>query len=241
MTPTVFVAATLAVATGSILQAASGVGAGFIIVPMLALIDLSLVPGPVVFGSLALSGIMLWRERGAVDRARLAPLLAGLALGALTGGWILATVPDERLGIVFCGVLLAAIGLSIGGLRVPLNRASAAAAGWLGGAMGASTGAGAAPLALLYQGEAGPRIRATLALLYSLASLFILATLVAFEEFGVAEARDGALLMPGNVLGYFIANRFRHRFEGRATRPVVLGIALAAAVLLIVRSLVGPR
>lgn len=47
------IAAILAVILGSVIQAISGVGGGFIIVPLLAWIDLSLVPGPVVFGSIA--------------------------------------------------------------------------------------------------------------------------------------------------------------------------------------------
>jgi uncharacterized membrane protein YfcA len=41
-------AATLVVALGSVVQAISGVGAGFLIVPLLAWIDVGLIPGPVV-------------------------------------------------------------------------------------------------------------------------------------------------------------------------------------------------
>ena len=67
MNTTDLLAAILAVALGSIVQAISGVGGGFIAVPLLAWIDLSLVPGPVVLGSISLSTIMAWHERKHID------------------------------------------------------------------------------------------------------------------------------------------------------------------------------
>ena len=48
-------AATGVIAVGAVLQAATGMGTGILIVPLLALIDLSLVPGPAVVVSMALS------------------------------------------------------------------------------------------------------------------------------------------------------------------------------------------
>ena len=41
-------------AAGSVLQAATGLGAGLIVVPLLALISLEFVPGPVILAVLAL-------------------------------------------------------------------------------------------------------------------------------------------------------------------------------------------
>jgi len=62
-----FIAATLAVIAGSVVQVASGVGGGFIIVPLLAWVDIGLVPAPLLFASLSLSGLMAAREWHAVD------------------------------------------------------------------------------------------------------------------------------------------------------------------------------
>ena len=47
--------ATTVIVVGAVLQAATGMGTGILIVPLLALIDLSLVPGPAVVVSMALS------------------------------------------------------------------------------------------------------------------------------------------------------------------------------------------
>jgi uncharacterized membrane protein YfcA len=232
-----FAASTLVIVLGSIVQAVSGVGAGFLMVPMLAIIDLALVPGPLIFGSLALSGIMAWRERGAIDRANLAPMFTGMVPGAALGAWILSIVPAAQLGIVFALVIFVGIGMTVAGLDMRPNRINSLIAGGIAGTMGASSGIGAPMVAILYQHETGPRVRSTLALIYTTASLMIIVALAAFGSFGAAEALDGALMMPGFLFGYWLANRLRRRLELGATRPVVLGVSAAAALTLLIRSL----
>ena len=237
MTALELAAATLAIALGSIVQAASGVGAGFLIVPMLAWINLSLVPAPMICGSLALSGLMAWRERGAIDRGHLQPIFIGLVPGSALGAWIISTLPAEQLGVVFACVILLAIALTVSGLDIPLNPRTAVTAGMIAGAMGASTGIGAPVLAILFQHASGPKVRATLALIYTVASLMILVVLALFGRFGSTEAGAGILLMPGFLAGYWIANRLRHRLDKGATRPAVLMVSAAASIALLIRSL----
>lgn len=232
-----FVAATATIAIGSIVQAASGVGAGFLMVPMLAFIDLGLVPGPLIFGSLVLSGIMTWRERGAIDSDNLAPMFMGLLPGCALGAWIISIVPADQLGIVFAIVILLGIAVTTSGLDLPLNRLSALVAGGVAGTMGASSGIGAPVIALLYQHASGARVRSTLALIYTFASLLILVALAVFGRFGGTEMLSGFALMPGFLAGYWVANRLRHRLDQLASRPVVLSVSTAAAIALLIRSI----
>lgn len=234
MSPATLLAANLAVAIGSIVQAASGVGAGFLMVPLIAWVDLELLPGAMICGSLALSGIMAWRERGAIDRANLPAIFLGILAGAVVGGWVLSRVPGEQLGMVFGSVILLAVALTASGLNIPLNRTSALISGVVSGAMGASSGIGAPILAVLYQRESGPTVRATLALLYTGASLMILAVLALFGEFGRQDLVSGVMLMPGFLFGYWLANRWRHRLSGLGSRgPVLMVSALAAGALIL--------
>ena len=237
MGPLEFAAATAAVAIGSIVQAVSGVGAGFLMVPMLAFIDLRLVPGPMIFASLSLSGIMAFRERGAIDTANLSIILLGLVPGCLLGGFILSVIPPERLGIAFGSVLLFAIAMTAMGLRLPFNRITAVSAAAMSGAMGASTGIGAPALALLYQDQAGPQIRSTLALLYTIASALIIMVLALFGRFGAEEAWNGLLLMPGFMMGYLAANRLRLPVDRDRSRIAVLVVSAVAALVLLLKSL----
>jgi len=229
-------AASAAVAIGSIVQAASGVGAGFLMVPMIAWIDIELLPGPMICGSLALSGIMAWRERGAIDRDNLPTIFLGILAGSVVGAWVLSRVPGDQLGIVFGTVILLAVALTASGLNVPLNRPSALVSGTISGAMGASSGIGAPMLAILYQRESGATVRATLALLYTGASLMILVTLALFGEFDKKDLANGVALMPGFLFGYWLANRWRRRLAGLGSRGPVLVVSALAALTLIGRS-----
>lgn len=232
-------AAIALVALGSIVQSVSGVGAGFLIVPLVAMIDISLVPGPMIFGSLSLSIIMAWRERGAIDRDNLPAVLTGIVAGSIVGGWVLSIVPPDRLGLVFGLVILFAVAVTVSGLTIPLNRLTGLVAGALSGAMGASTGIGAPMLAIVYQHATGSRIRATLAVLYTFASVVILIVLAAYGKFGRTELIAGFSLMPGFLLGYVAANRLRARVDKGASRPLVLAVAAIAAVALLGKSLLG--
>jgi len=236
MTIVELLAATVAVVLGSIVQVISGVGGGFIIVPLLAWINLSLVPAPIVFASLALSTLMAARGRNNIDWRHLPASLLGILPGSIAGAWLLTIVAGDRLGIVFGSMILIAILITAFASRVSVNALTAFIAGLVGGAMGTSSGIGAPPLALVYQRESGPTIRATLAALYTCASPVILVILFVFGKFGGPELRAGLLLMPGFVIGYWLANRFTMKIDRAGSRTAVLLVSAAAASLLIFRS-----
>lgn len=231
------VLSTLAVMAGSLVQAITGMGSGFVIVPLLALIDLSLVPGPLVFGSLALSVTMALRGREHIDRSRVPVIVLGIAPGSVAGAFLLTRFDGQSTGVVFGCVILAAVALSLAGLRVSPRREAAFAAGALSGVLGAAAGIGGPVLALLYQDEEGDRLRATLGLLYACGAIVILMVLASAGRFGAGELMNGALLMPGFVLGYLLSGRFVVYFSQRYVRLAVLSLSVAAATALIVRSL----
>jgi len=232
-----FTAATMAVILGSVVQVASGVGGGFVIVPILAWVDLSLVPAPLIFASLSLSGLMAWRERQSIDWDHVPVTLIGLIPGSMFGAYILSSVQSNNLGIVFGTVILLGILITVSGLEMRRTRATAAVSGALSGAMGTSSGIGAPLLALLYQKEKGPRVRATLAILYTGASILILIILYGFGEFSRDDARAGIMLVPGFLIGYWVASHFTARIDRGGTRVAVLCVSGVAAVALISRSL----
>ncbi len=232
-------AATLVVALGSVVQAISGVGAGFLIVPLLAWIDVGLIPGPVVLGSMSLSGVMGYRERRHIEFAHMPLIFLGLIPGAVAGGYLLSRVSFDRLGMMFGTVMLIAIAITASGFRIPLTRGSAGLAGAVAGVMGTSSGIGAPVLALLYQDQSGPRVRATLAVLYVGASFLIIISLFVFGKFGIIEVVSGLLLMPGYLLGYALSRRLTARIDTGGTRAAVLLVSAVAALSLILRSLPG--
>lgn len=78
---TMLILATLVMAVGAALQAAVGLGLALFAVPLLALIDVRLIPGPMLLASMALAVMMAHRGRAAIDRRELALSLIGLCVG----------------------------------------------------------------------------------------------------------------------------------------------------------------
>lgn len=226
----------MATALGAIVQGASGVGGGFISIPLIAVIDYALLPGPQVFASLSISTLMAWRERNHIDYQNTGSLLALMVPGAVVGAWLLSLVSVDRLGVLFGSIILLAVIVSLLGLQLVRNPRNAAVSGFVAGIMGASTGIGAPPIALLYQRASGPMVRSTLAYIYTAASLLILCALAFFGRFGVNEMLLGVMLVPGWLLGYLCSRPLARFFDHGATRYVVLGVSGAAAVSLIVTS-----
>ena len=230
------VAANGVLALGSVLQAATGLGAGLLVVPLLALIRLDFVPGPVILAALALAWLMAWRGRGEISYAGLPVLLGGLLMGMVLGASLLAVLPLDRLGILFGGFILLAIAVSISGLRFVFAPSTLTIAGVLSGFMGATAAVGAPVLALLYQHHPGPVLRATLGFLYFVSSVVMLALLHLAGRFGTHELLLGLALIPGVVVGYLIAGYLSPYLDRGYSRMAVLAISTISALLLILRS-----
>ncbi len=231
-----FFASVATVSLGSVLQAATGLGAGIIIVPLLALINIELIPGPVLFASLTLSFTMAWKGRADIKYEGLSLLLFALVVGMALGAYTLSWLPVKQLGIVFGSLILFAVGISFAGLHLKQTNGYRIGAGFVSGYMGATVSIGAPVLALLYQREKGPSLRATLGFLYFVSTVVMVTFLHLVGYFNERHFQLGLWLIPGFVLGYFIAGRLAAWFDGERSRMAVLIISTISAVLLIVKS-----
>jgi uncharacterized membrane protein YfcA len=72
-------------AIGSTLQASVGIGLALLVVPVLALVDQSFIPGPMLLAGVVLALMTAYRERTAIDVPALRNSLIGLAIGTLIG------------------------------------------------------------------------------------------------------------------------------------------------------------
>lgn len=212
-------------------------GTGILIVPLLALIELALVPGPTVLASVALALPMAWHGRQHIAWNELKPLMAGLVAGCAIGAFTLASIPAHRVGIAFAIAILVTVAVTSLGLQLPFNWRSLASVGVLAGVMGASSGVGAPPIALLYQHREGPELRPTLAFVYTASSAVILVFLIAVGKFGQRELNLALLLMPGYVLGYLLARPLAKILDRGYSRLAVLTLSGISAVVLLVRSM----
>ncbi len=232
-----FLLANLAITLGAVLQAATGLGAGLMIVPMLALISLQFLPAPVILASMFLSALMAWKGRRVVEWNHVPSIFASLIAGSLLAVAVLSRLPLERMNLVFGLLILAGVAISVAGLRIHLNHPNAAVAGFSSGFMGTLSGFGAPPLALLYQHHPAPVMRASLAALYFITSPLILLLLWWSGHFGMQQVWIGLGLAPGYVVGYWLAKPLARFFDKGYARPAVLIFSTVAALLLIARGL----
>lgn len=229
--------ANLAVLLGAILQASTGLGAGLIIVPLLALVSLTFVPGPVVLASMALSTIMAYQGRREIDRVGMPLLLVFLFVGIALGALSISAIPPKRAGIAFGVLVLIAVAVSAAMPRLPRNFPVAAGTGVSAGFMGAISGIGSPILSLLYQHETARVLRATLGFIFTLSSIAILIGLYFAGRFGWTEAGLGFALMPGYLLGFFVSPPIARAMDRGNSRRAVLIISTLSAIGLIARSM----
>jgi uncharacterized membrane protein YfcA len=93
-------------AIGSAFQASVGIGMALFVVPLLALVDQSFVPGPMLLAGVILAMMTAYRERRAIDGPALRSSLVGLVVGTIAGAGALrfASGPllARRLACWFC-------------------------------------------------------------------------------------------------------------------------------------------
>ena len=208
----------LAVFTGSLIQASTGLGLGMIAAPILLLIDPRLVPGPLLVLALLVSSLIAWREREAIDVRGLSYALVGRVPGTVVAGLAISLLPLATYSLLFGALVLGAVLLSASGWRVQPTRPNLLVAGFASGFMGTLTSIGAPPLALAYQHGAAASIRATMAAFFVLGSAFSLVVLAHFGRFSATEGLAAAVFVPPLLAGFWLSGRVVPRISNRRAR-----------------------
>ena len=222
-------------ATGSALQASVGIGLALLVVPLLALVDQSFIPGPMLLAGVMLAWLTAYRERTAIDVAALRRSLIGLAIGTIIGALALKLASGPHLDKVFGGLVLLAVLLSVSGHKFNATPHSLMVAGGAAGVMGAMVGIHGPPISLVFQ-NSEPRVaRAMLGAFFSVAYLGAVAALAGFGLFGIPELVRAAILLPGVVIGLVAAPLLARHIDGKRLRLIILGIAAASGLTLLVR------
>lgn len=230
-------AACTVIAFGALVQGSIGFGMALVAAPLLALIDPLLVPGPTIVVGLIGSGLMAFRERQSLDLTGLKWAIPGLLLGSATAGALLSLTAVDRIGVPLGVLVLVAVALSLLGLRVRSTPRNVFYASTLAGFMSTTASIPGPPLALVYQHAPGPRLRATLALLFINSAVISLAILTAVGRFGRVHLAAAVLLVPGVIAGLSLSTYVARRVDAGALRYAVLLVAAAAGVGAILKDL----
>lgn len=223
------------IAIGAAIQATIGLGLGLFCVPLLGLVDLRFLPGPMLLASMALALGMAYRDRAEVSLRTLGTSLVGLAAGTIAGAILLKAVPGGNLARVFGILILVGVALSVSGFSVQPSPFALVVGGTAAGIMGTMAGVHGPPIALVFQ-HAGPqRARGMLGGFFAVAYVMSIPALAAVGLLGLPELLLGAALLPGVAVG-FLGSFLIARWMDRLTlRIAILGISALSACIMVVR------
>ncbi|MEZ5661027.1 MAG: TSUP family transporter [Burkholderiaceae bacterium] len=221
--------ANLVVIVGAFVQGAAGLGFAMIVVPLLALIDLSLVPGPAMIALLSVAVIMAIQGRQEVSRPDLLGLLPGLLAGSALGAWLLALLPRTLLAPALGAIILIGVAAILSGRQVALNRPNLLVGGMVTGAMGTIAGIHGPPLAILFAGSPSGRARATIAWSFVLGAVLSLPHLAQARS-DIAGLTRGLSLLPGLLVGLLLARLALGRSPPAWPRLAMLTLATSSRV-----------
>ncbi len=227
----------LAALLGAIVQGSVGLGVGLVATPVVTMLFPSAMPGSILVVGAILPLATLSREIRHADLRGLGWACGGRLAGTPFGVLIVAAVPARVLGVAVGGLVLAAVGVTTWSAKVPRNPATLTAAGVVGGATGTATAISGPPIALLYQRESGPRVRATLAAFFALGALLSLVMLAAAGRLPASQITAGLALTPFVLVGFVAAGPLRRHLKGPRMRAALLTVIAASALTLITRSL----
>lgn len=229
----------LVVAVGALVQGTVGFGMALVAAPLLAVIDPVLVPVPLLLLVVVHAMLTVRREHSDIDWRGVGWALLGRLPGIAIGVLAVATLPPRWFAAVVGGIVLVCAGLSVLRWRPRPTVPALLLAGVVSGAGGTASSIGGPPVALLYQDARGPRVRSTLAAYFTAGSLLSLAGLAAAGEVTVDAMRAGAILTVPMLAGFALSGPARRLLDRGWTRPAVIGLAVAGAVALLVRSAIG--
>jgi uncharacterized membrane protein YfcA len=222
---------------GAIVQSSVGLGVGLVATPIVTLLFPELMPGSLLVAAAVLPLATLAREVRHADLGGLGWAFGGRLVGTPLGVWVVAVVPPRVLGMLIGGMVLAALGAGLWKGRVPRNPGTLTTAGVVAGATGTASAIGGPPLALLYQHESGPRVRATLAVFFTGGAVLSLITLGVAGQLPGAQVAAGLALTPFVLAGFLVAGPVRRYLDAGRMRTAILVVVGASAITLIVRSL----
>ena len=221
----------LGVVFGGLLQGSIGVGFALVMTPLLAVLAPQLLPGTVLLLMLPLNAYVTWRERRFVDRTGAAWITGGRCVGTLAGLAVLVMLPGDGLRLFIGVATLLTVAVSVWGGAWPLNPPVCMGAGLITGITETATGIGGPPLALVYQHQPAPVLRATLAACFLIGEIVSLALLAGTGRLPAGQVIAAAWLLPALGAGMLGTRWLYGRLYGRPLRLAMLAFAVLSGVV----------
>ncbi len=226
-------------AASSSVQGVIGFGMATLSVPILALIDTRLAPVPQLLIAAPMAGFMFWRERHQVDWSGLWWVMGGRLIGVPAGLVLLSVVDNGTLTLIIGILVLLAVVVVGFGVHIQRNPRTSLIAGATAGVFGVVASVGGPPLALIYRNERGALIRASLAAVFFSGICVSAVGRAVTGHMTLVDLQVAGLLLPAMALGVWVSKYLHDRVEGPPLKLATLVLSAAAAIGLIVKTLVG--
>ncbi|MBK0326089.1 sulfite exporter TauE/SafE family protein [Rhodobacteraceae bacterium F11138] len=235
--PLPLLAALVAIICAGIVQGATGFGFNMVAAPVLAVIDPAFVPVPMILLALLVSIWGALREYRSIDRVGLGYALTGRIVSSVLAVMFLSYLDERTFAIVFAGLVLFAVGLSLAGIRVKATPRNILAAGGISGFMGTLTAIGAPPMAMIYQSSPGPVIRSTLSAYFMIGTTISLILLAIAGHVSWTNIGLALMLAPFAFVGFWLSNGLKDFVDNGRAGQVIMITSTASAVLLVIKFL----
>ena len=233
LSPLQLAAALVAVCVGATVQGSIGFGMNLVAVPVVAIIDPTVLPATLILAGLPVSALMVRREHHAIDRRGVGWILVGRIPGTLLGAWVVTVASRGALSVLLGVIVLAAVAMSALARPIPITASTSAAAGFASGTMGTAAAIGGPPLALLYQHRDGETIRSTLAASFFFGTVFSITILTIAGALAWRHVWIAIALTPGIAVGVALSTRLAATLDAAWLRPAVLAFAGLAGTVAI--------
>lgn len=217
-----------------LLTTLAGMGGGIVLLLALSLSTSPQTALAVTAPALLLSNLhraVLFRR--AVDRTVAAPLIVGTVPGSVVGGLLLPTIPALWLQGLMLAMTALSLARALGVLKFSLSPRALGPAGFVMGALSATSGGAGLLLApvLLTAGLSGDRYVATTA---AIAVAMHVGRVVAYGATGLVDPHTlavSAVLLVALLIGNALGARLRPRLTPQRSTQIEYGTLLVAVVL----------
>jgi len=237
VTPAELAAALALVFAGSVVQGTIGFGLAVVAAPILLLLDPVFVPGPMLLAAMLLVILVALHERRDVIGQDIALATFGRAVGTVPAAYAIGTLPPDAYEMLFAALVTLTVVLSVSGWNIRRTPANVFVASIVSGIAGTLSSIGGPPMALVYQHEAGPKIRGTLSAIFTIGTVVSISGLWWAGRFGAVELTLGILMMPAVVAGFWLSRYTAGRLDRAHTRPAVLAISIVSALAIVLRAM----
>lgn len=232
-----FIVIALVVVIGSCAQASVGFGMGMIAAPVVALLEPALLPATLLLLAAALTLVVAIRARAQLDVRGIGWALLGRLPGGVAGALLLLVLPAAGISWVVVAVVLAGVAAALLGHLPRPTPAALAVAGFASGLMGTTTSIGGPPMALVWHGAEGPRLRGSMAMFFLIGSVASAVSLIFVGAIGLVHLLYAALLLPAAFAGLLLSRWVTRHLDLRRARIAAVAVSLVGVAILVAKLL----